>query len=547
LRKHIGKEDRVDYNQDSDRSRWNSLRSVAHGSRLYARQKFGRFQFNLFVAWLMGPEKEVLGAYTMRMRVLLPSIFVLWMVSCGLLFAQKKGAGQGTGSNQSPGGSPSQNGSQQPSQQSTNSPGGITSGGEAIESTLFSYKALTADAQAISQEISNITNDHDLIVIMMPTDTAAFVQWRTVLQQLHLLQARVGDRPLSKDMNLPKCSNAKAAPQRPRGPGEAYVASTQDIQTLVQTLATMFAVNESAAPSAGAITDVPLVNGVARDLSAFQLNVYVPSLYPPALFHRDDLTDTFIGKDLQSLERARFDITSDIQAFQSAPDTAALIARQGVTPDCTADDVRQARTFQDTRSSEMRTLVTSDTALVAAIDTFEASLFTGQSPAPQGNNANQNQPGSQGPQPAAGSANPNPAPNQNPNQTPNSPVPPLNFSSAPGSILQQILPADLLAYKIWQANSTPDDTELGKLHFLVLHALESGGTQLSKSNLFLGTRVYFSGGSIATFSMFTVGGAVECAGYAYDYSGDIREKNVEKELRVSKSDGAVLDVAFPCQ
>lgn len=126
-------------------------------------------------------------------------------------------------------------------------------------------------------------------------------------------------------------------------------------------------------------------------------------------------------------------------------------------------------------------------------------------------------------------------------------MPALNFNSTPGITLQQILPADLLAYKIWLASATPDDGQLQKIHILIVHALESGGTQLTKSNLFLGSRVYFSGGSVATFSLFSVAGVVECAGYAYDYNGYIREKNVEKQLRTTKSSGAIVETEFPCR
>jgi hypothetical protein len=486
----------------------------------------------------------------MKMRALRKCFLLLFFVCCVPLFAQSKGSGGGQGGPSSQNGS-QQGGSQQGGPQGNNASAngmGITGGGPSIESILFSYKALSADARAIAQEISDITNDQDLLVIVTPSDTSAFIQWRAVLQQIHLLQARTQARPRPADVTLPVYANVPQPAERTRGSGEAYVASSQDVQTLVQTLATMFAVNESASPAAGAITDVPLVNAIARDLSASRLNVYVPSLYSPDLFRRDDLTGTFIGADLQALERSRFDITSDIQQFQRALDTATLISKPDATPPYMPGDVTLAKNFLATRASEMKSLITSDTALVAAIDTFEASLFTGQSPATPTSSTNPL--GAQGTQAQGAAKNPNQIPTQNPTQNPaqnnGSPVPALNFNSAPGSILQQILPADLLAYKIWQANTLPDDVSLTKMHILIVHALESGGTQLTKSNLFLGSRVYFSGGSVATFSLFNVTGAVECAGYAYDYSGYTREKNVETRLREPQSNGAIVETAFAC-
>jgi hypothetical protein len=498
----------------------------------------------------------------MRMRLVIQLLLISVVTFNGLAAAQKgSGGGGGGGGGQGTGGP--QNGSQQGGGPQGNNPSqggmGITSGGLSIESVLFSYKALGADAQAISQEISDITSNQDLVIIVTPQDTSAFVQWRSVLQQLHLLQARAGERPRPNDVNLPEYSKAKPA-ARPHAAGEAYIASLQDIQTLIQTLATMFAVNESVSPAAGAITDVPLVNAVARDLSSSQLNVYVPSLYPPNLFSRNDLSDTFIGKDLQALETARFDITSDIQEFQGALDIANSIAKEGASPDYTPDDVKLAKRFIATRTSEMKALISAATGLVAAIDTFEATLFTGQSPAPPPSSVTPNQPGSPKPQPPVSNSNsalnqtgnqnlnqnPNQNANQNTGQNTNSPVPSLNFNNTPGSVLQQILPADLLAYKIWGATAKPEDKQLKKIHVLTVHALESGGTQLTKSNLFLGSRVYFSGGSVATFSLFDVTGAVECAGYVYDYTGFTREKNVEKQLRAPRQTGAIVDTAFPC-
>jgi hypothetical protein len=106
---------------------------------------------------------------------------------------------------------------------------------------------------------------------------------------------------------------------------------------------------------------------------------------------------------------------------------------------------------------------------------------------------------------------------------------------------------DLVAHKVWQATTPPSPDQLTKIHILIVHALESGGASMTKSNLFLGSRIYFSGGSVATFSLFGVDGAVECAGYSYDYSGYIREKSFEKELRAAKPSTAVLETEFPCQ
>ena len=77
-----------------------------------------------------------------------------------------------------------------------------------------------------------------------------------------------------------------------------------------------------------------------------------------------------------------------------------------------------------------------------------------------------------------------------------------------------------------------------------MHALESGGSQLSKSNLFLGSRIYFSGGAVATVGLYESDGKLACSGIAYGYKGYIREKDVERVLE-STADNA-LAVSIGC-
>jgi hypothetical protein len=68
---------------------------------------------------------------------------------------------------------------------------------------------------------------------------------------------------------------------------------------------------------------------------------------------------------------------------------------------------------------------------------------------------------------------------------------------------------------------------------LAVHALESGGSQLTKSNLFLGSRYYFSGGAVASFYLYTFDGKLQCSGASYGYRGSIREKDLETGLGAS--------------
>ena len=65
---------------------------------------------------------------------------------------------------------------------------------------------------------------------------------------------------------------------------------------------------------------------------------------------------------------------------------------------------------------------------------------------------------------------------------------------------------------------------------LALKALESGGSLVNEANIF-GTRVHFSGGAVATYSLFSLDrGRVLCSGDFFDYGGYIRAKDFAKKF-----------------
>jgi hypothetical protein len=99
-------------------------------------------------------------------------------------------------------------------------------------------------------------------------------------------------------------------------------------------------------------------------------------------------------------------------------------------------------------------------------------------------------------------------------------------------VLQQVLYADLLLHFI----KLPAD-QSANVSLLAVHALESGGGQLTKSNLFLGSRTYFSGGAVATFSLFDTNSSLQCSGIGYGYQGYIREKDVEEAVYAKTKSG----------
>jgi hypothetical protein len=321
------------------------------------------------------------------------------------------------------------------------------------------------------------------------------------------------------------------------------------------TLASAFAVNESLASSAGAITDTPLINAVARSLHSSTVSVYVPSVYPPNLARNSGLTNTFIWDKIAELEDKRVVILSDIQTYLQALDDANTIAAAPAASGYTPDDKVAAKRFAN-EAKTIAALVADLNSIVAAIDTFEGSLFSGQtpSPAPSGNpNANGSGNGTGAPTGTTSPTGTTVAPPVNPNGPNNgnpvapAPSPQLTGGNQPGgTTLQQIMLGDLLAHEIWGGTDPPSEDVLNTIHILSVHALESGGGQLTKSWLFTGSRIYFSGGAVATFSLYGVNGGIECSGYAYDYSGYIREKSFEKVLRENKSSTAVVTTDGSC-
>ncbi len=79
-------------------------------------------------------------------------------------------------------------------------------------------------------------------------------------------------------------------------------------------------------------------------------------------------------------------------------------------------------------------------------------------------------------------------------------------SAAPPPIAT-VLAADGLARAI---GVKPDGSgPVEEWHVLWLKALESGGSVITKSNL-LGSKVFFSGGAVATYALFSLDGKVTC-------------------------------------
>jgi hypothetical protein len=70
---------------------------------------------------------------------------------------------------------------------------------------------------------------------------------------------------------------------------------------------------------------------------------------------------------------------------------------------------------------------------------------------------------------------------------------------------------------------------------LLLKALESGGSVQRFTNV-LGSRIRYSGGSVGTYALFSLDGALECSGNVYDYGGSFKSKDLQRRLHDYKED-----------
>jgi hypothetical protein len=457
------------------------------------------------------------------LNTLVVTLAVSLLIGDNSILAQK-GAG-------APPGGAQQTSAQSPGAQNTQSagaPAGITGGSSPIESTLFSYAALDADAAAISAGIQTKVGKGSTIVLTTSNDVSAFVQWRTIIGQGEILLDRVRDAQFELNgVDTPAliaaaCNTGPAPTAPPPGQlpkvGSPFISGPSDVQTAIQTIASISAVNETLAPSSGNMTDLPLLNLVGDTLKDTS-TVFVPSLLTAAPLEDTDLGNGPLVNLLWDLEDER---TKSYQLLNFASSRLAdwQVAATNKGNTCTTTQAALAASLVAKWSAPIQNLTTT----LPTIDSFEASLFSGQASSPNGNQAAQtaNQPTQSAtpgamPSPPIGTSNQNQTPSPNASPTSNAPS---------GTTLQQILAVDLLYQQLPKDPQANGSVPLTKVHFLELHSLESGGGLLTKSNLFLGSRFSFSGGAVATFTLFDHLGKVECAGVAFSYQGYIKPEDV---------------------
>jgi hypothetical protein len=367
---------------------------------------------------------------------------------------------------------------------------------------------------------------------------------------------------------------APAGPQSPPttsggGGAGALSALTGAIPVFATVLGQAFAVQQTLSASQSSMTDTPLIRMVGEKLREGGVRVLIPSDYSPYLLRNGTLEDTYLWQVLVQLETDRAVLWNDLANASKVLSKETYIIQNPTKYN--AGDVTTALEY----SGKLQSLMSSAQAVASSIDSFETSLFGAQAtpqPAQQAQNPQNQSTNSPGGQTTTGNTGGNPTGNQpntppanqgnGPTGNPAGPTTPNQGPQSPPaggqatSLLPQILGADLLAHALWDdpAWVTPSDqaaarfnSAMDKVNFLTLHALESGGSELNKSNFFYGTHIFFSGGSVATFGLYKVSGEVRCSGFAYDYEGNVREKKYDRALRLPQLPAIVTLEFSSCQ
>lgn len=432
-----------------------------------------------------------------------------------------------------------------------------------IESTIYAYKSLSQSAWNLVDGLNTKKVLQDMtVVIATPTDLNNITMWQSALVQASLLIQRAES---AKSATAPDYSKSGLSNTLPSGHvGELMLnggftigntlTNASNISTLVQTLASIFAVNQTVSPFTGSLTDLPLLNGVAGELANRGVSVLIPSLYTPNLLGRQSISGPSpLITDIKALEDDRKTLVDKLgeSKFQENIALANTVISVKTSSD---EDKGKAQVFLQQAAQYVGSLM----SVIQSIDLFEATLFGGQMPAATGAPNQTPQPASQqaaqtppAPGPGPGSANP-PQPGagsggpQSPASNPLTslwPAPPT-FSGGNGSIFPQLLATDLLMQTLpanCQNAGAAGQPSQCPVRVLVVKTLESGGSQYAKSNAVLGSKAGFSGGAIVTFGLYDVSGRPLCAGRSSGWYGFKLTEDFQASIPVKSQDPAVPD------
>jgi|HubBroStandDraft_5_1064220.scaffolds.fasta_scaffold10826_2 hypothetical protein len=432
--------------------------------------------------------------------------------------------------------SPAPSNSSAPSGASTG--GGAAGAGGTIETTILAYQGLQSDAGGIAAAVANNLPSGSRVIVATPPDVVALLQLRIVLSQIGVLNDRMNElRTVLYGLGCKPTTSQITPAQVNSGsfisPVLSLFSTPGNIQTMVSTIASLTSSTESVTGQMGNFTDPTLVSMVAQNLnhSGKPLRVFVPgvappnwSSVPPAKDSKTSVIDSdrnqsFLYQGVRTLELNRSHLQEEAFSAQNNPKK----------PQCKKDaDLAKTLKLIDAASAASDKFVS---ALIGGPAAPSSSIL-GEPAASTGAKPGSAKPGPAKPTPGAPNqitqtVNVNPA--GSPAAGPSGPTP-----------LQQLLYVDLLMHYL--ADKATSEI-LPDVYLISVHALEAGGSQLTKTQTFLGTRQYYSGGAVATFMLIDHGGFIRCSGIAYGYRGFVKADDIG--LAIAPRIGAANQAVVP--
>lgn len=393
-------------------------------------------------------------------------------------------------------GSGSGSGSSQPTSED-----GSTGLGFSIETEMFTYQAEESNSRVIACDIAQYLYGGQLAsagagahapcvienqgqtspgIILVSSGSSLlpdFQLWRADMAMMNSLEQRAGQVCVAKAQpeahNDQGTGSAQTGGLVSRGLLSSLIANASPASAAASAAMSMLASNQSVMSVVGTVQDPALLNEVARQLRALNVQVLIPEMYGPNALGPADYAHSPYMTNLQNL----FD------SYDKCLKAKASYGSNG------------------TDAADM-------TAVTTAIDTFLKSAFVtsgGELSGP--------------PQPPAGSSG---------SQSNANPAPPVSHFAA-------VLAADELAREMGYNATGASPASPTWQHLMWLQALESGGSVSKQGNLF-GTKVYFGGGAVDTYSVFRLDGELVCSGNVYNFQPPVKLNDLVKTFQKGLSD-----------
>ena len=404
-----------------------------------------------------------------------------------------------------------------------------TATGFSIETEMLTYNALESNSEAIACDITAYLNhttarfttpppgevcdvnagSHTANVIVLPFDKTLitdFQVWRADMATMARLQNKASAFNCSTGPRKSAASTLLAS--TPAGPPLAIAQGVLGILSSEET-------NTSVG---GNIQDLALMNAVARQLLSFKVPVTIPTSFSPyalaPIAESDSPYLSNLGRTLSAeaclstlLGSGGADVDTDgiqsaideIDNFRSSLGDPAAHSSKGAN---TKNPV-SSQTSSDTHAASTDTASTTKDTASNTKKPVQPNSHAGS------NTSDQSTSGGIGAQPSASAA----------------------------AHLSAVLLADGLAQALGVNPATGQIENMETQHILLLKALESGGSVQKVSNI-LGTRIRYSGGSVATYSLFTMDGSLECSGNVFDFGGSLKSKDFHTKLHDYRPDPA---------